>query len=176
MRRLEKRDGGFAREFSARLQKVSGLWSCSALNARGDNVLPRVTGAIPRAFEKALIEPKELNHRSRESNFSIRQLARLKRERPLVAALKNLRKRGVIKRADSVLALEIEKVKHVDRLVYEGHQLDAVGMEDLVDLLAELFSSGALLAADSSLLSERQGQRRCTERLNDRMTLIKVHD
>ena len=97
----------------------------------------------------------------------------MRRARPLVAALKNLRRRGAIERANPVLALEIE-VEHAARLVYEGHQLDAVGTKNPVDLLADLLSSDALLATDSSLLSERQRYRICTERLNDRMTLIEV--
>ena len=104
---------------------------------------------------KVLIEPMEFHHRSREFDVWIRQLARLSRARPLVAALKNLRKRGAIKRADLVLTLEIEKVEHAARLGHEGHQLDAVGVKDPVNLLAELLSSGALFAVDSSLLSER---------------------
>ena len=174
MRRLERRDRGVARECAARLWTVSGVRICSALGANGDEMLPRVTVTIPRAFVKALIEPRELDHRAREFDFWIRQLARLRRARPLVAVLKNLCKRGAIERAYPVLALEIEEVEHAARLVHEVHQLDAVGVEDPVNLLAELLSPGALLAADSSLLSERQGHRRWTERLNDRMILIEV--
>ena len=68
--------------------------------------------------------------------------------------VKNLRKRGAIERADTVLALKIEEVEHAARLVHKFHQLDAVGVEHPVDLLTELLSSGALFAADSSLLSK----------------------
>lgn len=122
----------------------------------------------------ALIEPRELNHRLTDFDFWICQLARMRRARPLVTALKKLRKRGAIESADSALTLEIEDVEHVDRLVHEGYQLDVVEVKNSVDQQAELLSSSALLAADSSLLSERKGHRRCTERLNKKLTLIEV--
>ena len=88
----------------------------------------------------------------------------MRRARQLVAEIKNLRKRGAIDRADPVLALEIEKIQHAARLVHERHQLDAVGVDDPVNLLTELLSSGALFTADSSLLSERQWHRIWTEK------------
>ena len=55
MRRLERRDRGVARECAARLWTVSGVRICSALGANGDEMLPRVTVTIPRAFVKALV-------------------------------------------------------------------------------------------------------------------------
>ena len=48
---------------------MSRLRGYNALSARGDEVLPRITVAIPRAFVKALIEPRELNQRPREFDF-----------------------------------------------------------------------------------------------------------
>ena len=90
---------------------------------------------------KALIEPRELNQRPREFDFWVRQLARLRRALPQITALENLHKRGAIRSADQVLAHAIEKVEHAARLAHEGYQLDAAGMKDPIDLLAELLSS-----------------------------------
>ena len=93
--------------------------------------------------------------------------------RPLITALENLRERGTIERAGPVLELGNEDLQHAARLVHECHQLDAAGVEDPEELLAEMLSSGTLFTADSSHLSERQGHRGYTRRLNDRMTLTK---
>ena len=121
---------------------------------------------------KALIKPRELGHRSREFDFWVRQLARLRRARPLVAAVEELRERGAVERSDSVLTLEIEDVQHAARLVHEGHQLDNARVENPEDLLAEILSSGTMFTGDSRLLSRRPGHRGCTRRFNDRMSLI----
>ena len=145
------------------VRRVSSLRSCSSLSTRGDEVLPRVTVAVLRAFVKALIAPRKLNQRSREFDFWVGQLVRLRRSRPLITALNNLRLRGVIERADPVLTLQIEKVEHASWLVHESYHLDAVGVEDPVDLLAKLLISGALFTANSSLMSKRQVHRGCTK-------------
>ena len=93
----------------------------------------------------------------------------MRRPRPLVAALEYLRERGTIERTDPILALKIQKVEHAARLVHEGHQLDAFGVENPIDFLSELLSSSTLLPADSSLLFKRQKHRMCNknERQND---------
>ena len=69
MRRLERSDGGIVYNRAARLLKVRGLRNCNTLSACGDNVLRCVAEPVPRAFVKALIEPRELNQRAREFDF-----------------------------------------------------------------------------------------------------------
>ena len=70
----------------------------------------------------------------------------------MITALQNLRERGAVERAGPVWSLEIEKVEHAARIVHEGHQLDAVGVNNPNGLRAEVLSSGMLLAANSNIL------------------------
>ena len=124
-------------------------------------MLPRVIVTIPRAFVKALIKPRDLNYRPREFDFSVRQLTRLMRARPLVIVLGNLHKHGAVERAGPVLALEIEMVEHAALLVHENHQLDPARIKDPEGLQTEVLSSSTLFTKNSSFLSERQRHRGC---------------
>ena len=85
------------------------------------------------------------------------------RTRQLVTAIGNLCKRGSVESAGSALALEIEKVEHAARVVHESHQLDAAGVMDPEDVLAELLGSGTLVATNSSHLSKRQWHKNCSK-------------
>ena len=145
---------------------------CSTLSACGDDVLPHVAVFLPRAFVKALIEPRELSQRPKAFNMCLCQLERLRGTRPLVAALENLSEGCSIERAGPVLALVIEDVQHAARLVQEGHQLDAAGVKDPEGLQTEVFSLTTLFTANSSFLLKRQQHRECMKGLNDRVTLI----
>ena len=80
------------------------------MNACGDEVLPHVAVSVPRAYVKALIENRELSQRPREFDLGVRQLERLLRARPLVAAPEDLSEGCSIERAGPVLAAEVEDV------------------------------------------------------------------
>ena len=79
-----------ANNCAVRMRRMSGLRSCDALSALGDEVLPRVAVAILRAFVKALIERRELSQRPREFDLYVCQLERLRKARLFVTALKYL--------------------------------------------------------------------------------------
>ena len=75
----------------------------------------------------------------------------------MVAALENLGEGCSVERAGPFMALEVDDVQHAARLVHQGHQLNAAGVEDPEDLLVELLDSGALFAADSASCRDGKG-------------------
>ena len=111
---------------------------------------------------KALVVSRELGQRAREFDPWVGQLAGLGRSRPWVAALEDLRQAGTVESSGPVFAAGVEEVKHSARFVQECHSVDAA-VKNPEDLLAETLSSGALLAANSGFLIERQRHRRDTQ-------------
>ena len=112
-----------------------------------------------------LVEFVKLVKRRGKLDLCVGQVARLRMTRPLVDALQHLGKRGTVKNARKVLAVEVNNVQHTARLVYESHMFDAAGVDDPVDLLDELLDSGALLASNSCLLSATiKSERACTDK------------
>ena len=130
-------------------------------------MLPHVAVSVPTAFVKALIKTRKLSQRPREFDLGVSHFERLRGAKSLVATPEHLSEGCSIKRAGPVLAVEVEDVKHAARLVREGHQLNAAGVEDTEDLLTELVDLGALFTANSGLLSRRQGHRGNARRLKD---------
>ena len=125
-------------------------------------MLPHVAVPVSRAFVKTLVVSREFGQRAREFDLWVGQLAGLGRSRPWVAALEDLRQAGSVESAGPIFAAGVEEVKHSARFVQECHSVDAT-VKDPEDLLAEMLSSGALLAANSGFLIARQGHRRNTE-------------